>query len=152
MNIIGWIVIGFIILVLAVVYFLFMFAYLGWRATYKETVKANAVITGVSDMTKYAAGTGGRGGLSQNYEKARKYTVSFYLNDVKVVKEVELKKADLTVGNQVEVRYVCRDNGEIDMFDEGMYRWLKHMALGWTGGLILSIVFIVLYCMGILSL
>lgn len=74
-----------------------------------------------------------------------------YIDGVEMEKEVELRKPNLKVGDHVEVRYTTDKNGEIKMFNDGAHSWLKQMAIGYTAGIIFSVIIIILKYTGIMD-
>lgn len=148
MNLIGYIVIGIIILIFAVIYLLLVLAYLGSAKGYREAKRVTAEIREDLGDLKMAIGSHSIG--RPRFRTFHKYLVSFWVDGVEYTREAELKSRKLKVGDRVEIRYEVSRKGEIEPVSEAFLCWSREMAIGYTLGLILGIVLAVLKTKGVI--
>lgn len=138
MGIVGYVVIGIVILFLIVFYLGFMFAYIAASKSYKMASRTNAVILEVLEEMELATGsvTPGR----SRHQKYGKYKVSIYVNGEEFIREAELKSRKLKAGDSAEVRYSYNKKGELELESEALVSWFTGMFWASTAGLILALV------------
>ena len=149
MSIMGYIVIGIVILFVLLMYVLFLLAYLGASKGYRETIKTEAIIIENLGDIKYTTGSFAVG--VPRFRKFHKYKVSYSVNGVEYADDVELRNRKLSVGDVTEVRYNISKEGKVSLESEAFLCWTREMAVGYTGGLILGIVLGVLKVKGIIE-
>lgn len=149
MSIIGYIVIGIVILFVLLVYILFLLAYLGASKCYREAIKTEAII--IEDLGDIKLATGIVVIGVPRFRRFHKYKVSYSVNGVEYIDDVELKNRKLSVGDVAEVRYAISKKGEVSLESQAFLCWAREMAFGYTGGLILGIVLSILKVKGIIE-
>lgn len=149
MSIIGYIVIGIVILFVLLVYVLFLLAYLGASKSYREAIKTEAIIIEDLGDIKYATGNVVIG--VPRFRRFHKYKVSYSVNGEEHVDNVELRNRKLSVGDVTEVRYDISKKGKVRLESEAYLCWTREMAVGYTGGLILGVVLSILKVKGIIQ-
>ena len=146
MNIVGYIVLGIVILIVAIIYITFLWLYIGYARVNREATKTQAVI--IEDLGKMKFSTGHHAIGVPRFRIFHRYMVSYWVNGQELIEETELKSHKYKVGERVEVRYDISKKGKVSLMSEAMLCWLQEMAVGYTLGLILGIVLSVLKANG----
>lgn len=149
MSIIGYIVIGIVILVILLVYVLFLLAYAGASKGYREAIRTKATV--IEDLGDMKLTTGVVAVGVPRFRTFHKYKVLYSVNGVEYIEEAELKNRKLNVGDVTEVRYDISKKGKVSLESEAFLCWTREMAIGYTGGVILGIVLSVLKVNGIIG-
>ena len=149
MSIIGYLVIGIVILFVLLIYILFLLAYLGASKSYREAIKTEAVI--IEDLGDIKLATGSVAIGVPKFRRFHKYKVSYSVNGEEYIGDAELKNRKLNIGDVTEVRYSISKKGKVGLESEAYFCWTREMALGYTGGLILGIVLSILKVKGIIE-
>ena len=142
MSIIGYIIIGIIIIILSLVYLLFLLSYIGSSKSYREAKRVNAIVEEELGNMKLATGSHSIG--SPRYRTFYKYKVSFIVDGTEYIEEAELKESDLKVGDSVEVRYSISKKGKLSLESEAFLCWTREIAIGYILGIILGVVLSIL--------
>lgn len=142
MNIIGYIVLGIIIVIVLLIYVLFVLSYLGSSKSYRGAKRVNATIQ--EDLGDMRLAAGGQSIGTPRYRTFHKYKVLFFAEGKEYIEEAELKNCELKVGDSVEVRYSISKKGKVSLESEAFLCWTREMAIGYTLGIILGIVLSVL--------
>lgn len=142
MSLIGYIIIGIIIVIVSLVYLLFLLSYIASSKAYREAKRVNAIIQ--EDLGDMKLATGSTSIGSPRYRTFYKYKVSFVVDGTEYIEEAELKESDLKAGDSVEVRYSISNKGKLSLESEAFLCWTREMAIGYTLGIILGVVLSVL--------
>ena len=148
MNLVGYVVLGIIIVILLLVYALFVRTYLVTSKGYRQAKRVNAIIK--EDLGDLKLATGSITIGVPRFRVFHRYSVSFWLDGNEYVEEAELKNCKLNVGDSIEIRYIISKKGKLELKSEAYLCWSREMAVGYTLGLILGIVLSVLKMKGII--
>lgn len=142
MSIVGYIVIGIVILFLLMIYVLLLIAYIGYSKAYRGAIKTEAAI--IEDLGDIKMATGSLAIGVPRFRTFHKYKVSYFANGVEHIEEAELRKNALNVGDVTEVRYNVSKKGKVSLESEAFLCWSREMAIGYTIGLILGVILSIL--------
>lgn len=149
MSLVGYIVLGIIILILLMVYLGFVIAYLGSSKRYREAQKVTALIQ--EDLGDFKLSTGSSDIGVRRYRKFHRYLVSFRVDGEEYTEEAELKNRKLKVGEQIEVRYDISKDGSPKLVSQAFLCWTREIAIGYTLGIILGVVLAICKAKGIID-
>ena len=142
MSIVGYIVLGIVIIFLLLFYILILIAYIGSSQGYREAARATATI--LEDLGDMKLSTGSVVIGVPRYRTFHRYKVSYYVNGTEQIGEAELRDRTLKIGDSTEVRYEILKDGKISLESEAFLCWSRELAIGSTIGLILGITLSVL--------
>lgn len=138
MNIVGYIVIGIVVLFILLIYVMFLVSYIGYSKVYREAMITKATI--IEDMGEIKLATGSHSIGSPRYRQFYKYKVSYFVNGQEYIEEAELKKRTHNIGDVIEVRYDISKKGKVSLVSEAFLCWTREMAIGYTLGIIVGII------------
>ncbi len=142
MGIVGYIVLGIVILFLLLIYVMFLLSYITFAKSYKQAIRTNATI--IEDLGDMKLTVGREGFGHKRYRTFRKYKVSYFVDGKEYIEEAELKNKEQKVGDVIEVRYGISKKGEVSLESEALLSWTREMAVGYTLGLILAVILCIL--------